>query len=290
MRSRFLDFIWRNNIINFMIEKKFDELSVQEVEEKLARDLAVHNKFVRKRTIIILIVLLFVFRGAIAFWLRFGFIMPSSYDKTPIITQNEPVQINYSADEKRAKTFKMKSLINDNEVTVIPQAYYKISGLVMAMNHDFIFVSDFFDSAALYDIGIAWGQLANKKVYKSAKVKCYSAKTELTGSRILRCKAKNNAVFRSKNDDNVFQQLYSHSHLVPANDRVMGGLLKIRRMQIVELEGELIDMEQDSKRGVHREYRTSMSRTDGFPHGDRGHGNCETMYVKKVKIGNRVYK
>lgn len=273
-----------------MSYKNIDELSVREVEANLARDLAEHKKIVRKRTIIILIILVFIFRGTISFWLRFGLVRPSEYDKKPIVTSKEPLQINYDEDEIAAKTFKMKSLINDNEVTIIPQAYYKISGLVMAMNHDFIFVSDFFDSAALYDIGIAWGQLANKKVYKAAKVTCYSAKTELTGSRILRCKADNYAVLHSKNNENVFQQSYSHTHLVPANDKVMGGLLKIRRMQIVELEGELIDMEQVSKRGGHLEYRTSMTRTDGFPHGDRGYGNCETMYVKKVKIGNKVYK
>ena len=53
-----------------------------------------------------------------------------------------------------------------NKMTIIPQAYYKISGLVIATNSKFLFINDFFDSAALYDIGISWGQIADKKLFK----------------------------------------------------------------------------------------------------------------------------
>lgn len=261
-----------------MIEKTFDELSIEEIEQKLEKDLQEHERHVFKWTIITLIVLAFIFRSTLIFWIKFGTVLPSGYDFKPIVTQNEPIQINYSDKEKQTKIFEMKSLINKNRIIIKPQAYYKISGLTIAINHDFFFISEFFDSAALYDIGLAWGQLSDKKFFKK-NIKCYNDKIELTGARVLHCSWK----------DRVGAKTISHSHLVPANRKVMGGLLKIRRWQVVELEGELVDMEQITAKGRVYDYRTSMSRDDG-PKGDRGYGNCETIYVKKVKIGNRIYE
>lgn len=70
----------------------------------------------------------------------------------------------------------------------------------------------------------------------------------------------------------------------------MGALLSIKTWQNVKLEGELIDMEYINKSGRTNVYRTSMSRTDRKPGGDRGYGSCETLYLTKIQIGNKVYK
>ena len=76
---------------------------------------------------------------------------------------------------------------------------------------------------------------------------------------------------------------------MPANRNVMAALLKIRNWDKIEIEGELIDMQFTSKSGYIQNYRTSMSRTDS-DWGDRGNGSCETVYVKKVKIGKFIYE
>ena len=60
---------------------------------------------------------------------------------------------------------------------IIPQAHYELSGRVVAYNHDFIFINKFFDSAALYDLGAAWGELADTKIFKKY-FKIYSQKVD----------------------------------------------------------------------------------------------------------------
>ena len=81
----------------------------------------------------------------------------------------------------------------------------------------------------------------------------------------------------------------SHSHLVPANRNVMAALLKIKDWSYIEIEGQLIDMEYKNKYGYMQGYRTITRRNDGM-YGNRGYGNCETILVKSVKIGNKVYQ
>ena len=163
-------------------------------------------------------------------------------------------------------------------------ASYKLSGLVVAYNNDFVFTNGFFDSAALYDLGAAWGQLGDKNFYNKY-FKSYSQKNEIYGSRILWTEFKKKAPVSRDYVDSHF----SHSHIVPANRNVMAALLKIRNWDKIEIEGELIDMQFTSKSGYIQNYRTSMSRTDS-DWGDRGNGSCETVYVKKVKIGKFIYE
>ena len=78
----------------------------------------------------------------------------------------------------------------------------------------------------------------------------------------------------------------SHTHLIPANANVMGALLKIKKNDIVKLDGYLVDIYTDKSETV---AKTSMSRTDTDPT-SRGSGACEDMYVKQVQIGNKIYK
>jgi hypothetical protein len=66
----------------------------------------------------------------------------------------------------------------------------------------------------------------------------------------------------------------SNMHLIPANDWVRGKLEKIRRGDIVQLKGSLVDV--DSVSGFY--WRTSMRRDD------TGNGSCEIFFVEEVYI------
>jgi len=264
---------------------EFDEITTAQIDARLNYDILEHEKKIARFVILGYIILVFVFRGYLSYWLKFGMAFPEFTATKPISVQNDPIQENYTEEETKEKTFEYTSLLNKHKIKIMPMAHYNMSCTVVAYNHDFLFISDFFDSAALYDLGCAWGKLGDKNYYKN-NFKSYSAKTELTGSRILWTEAKGPI---SEEDWNYAKNHWSHTHIVPANRNIMAAMLSIKVWDKVSLEGELVDMEYIDKRGRLNNYHTSMSRNDSGA-GDRGNGSCETMYVTKIQIGDKLYK
>lgn len=263
----------------------FNDATTAQIDARLYKDILEYEDRIEKTCIIIFIILILLFRGWIGYWLKFGIAIPNQIDMKPVNVQEAPIQKNYTIEEQEKKSFIYTSLINNHNIKIIPKAYYKLSGMTVAYNHDFLFINDFFDSAALYDLGAAWGKIGEKKVYDKY-FQSYSAKTEATGSRILWTEYKR---YPSPISIDYATSHWSHSHLVPANRNIMAALLKIKQWNNVQIEGELVDMEYTGKNGYLSKYHTSMSRTDSGS-GDRGNGSCETVYVTKVKLGNFIYK
>ncbi|MBP3820379.1 hypothetical protein J6G99_01885 [bacterium] len=267
-----------------MVSKNYKTYSVKQVDAKLARDIKEHKMKNIRNFIFVLIILSIIFRGTISYWLKFGFPHSNQYQSEVIDVDNDPYLNIYTNEEKTEKTFTYKSLINGNEVTVVPQASYKISGMVIAYNHDFLLKNNFFDTIALYDVGLAWGKLANEKIFKKY-FKSYSQKNELSGSRVLWVEPKTFDNIPIKINEAVSH--FSHSHIVPANSNIMGAFLKIKDWDKVEIEGYLVDLIYINQNGDAEIFKTSLSTTDiGI---SRGSGTNETIYVTKVKINHRVY-
>lgn len=267
------------------MEEVFDFISTAKIDAKLQQDIIAHEDKMRKIYIVIFIVLIFIFKGWIGYWLRFGVAVPSGYDIKPINIQEDPIQTDYTKEEQGQKIFTYHSLINKNEMELIPQAHYVLSGRVVAFNHDFLFISKFFDSAALYDLGVSWGKLSDKALFKKY-VRTYSSKVEMTGSRRLNWRYRSDIPLTPE----YINSHISHSHIIPANRNIMAALLKIKLWDKVQIEGELVDMKYyDVKNSQRMEYHTSLSRTDTDA-SSRGSGACEAVYVTKVRIGNKVYQ
>ena len=72
----------------------------------------------------------------------------------------------------------------------------------------------------------------------------------------------------------------ANTHLIPAGGRIGFALAHVRRGDVVRLEGDLVDV--DGPDGF--VWKTSLSRTDTGP------GACETLYVRAVTIGTRVFR
>jgi len=268
-----------------MEEQGFEFQTTANIDAKLHRDILAHEDKIFNLCVLIFFLLLYFFRGPIGYWLKFGVAIQSGYDTRPINVKAEPVQSDYTKEEKEQKIFTYKSLINKNTMVLMPQAHYKLSARVVAYNHDFVFISKFFDSAALYDLGAAWGNLSDKFTFKRY-IKVYSQKVEMTGSRRLNWQWRYDTPF---NGDYINSHI-SHSHIIPANRNIMAALLKIKVWDKVEIEGELVDMKfYDSYNQRDIIYQTSLSRTDVNAN-SRGNGACETIYATKVRIGNKVYK
>jgi len=70
----------------------------------------------------------------------------------------------------------------------------------------------------------------------------------------------------------------SNMHMVPANSRVKAKLKKVRRGDVVQLNGYLVDVDAESG----WKWRTSLSRED------TGNGACEIVYVEDILIEARI--
>jgi len=265
--------------------KNYTAYTYEEIDEKLQADIKAHKKKVKRNIIIAVIILLFLCRGSITYWAKFGIAIPSATTKEVIDTSKDPVQTNYDEEEQEQKKFTYHSLINKGTMEITPQAHYVLSGKVIAYNHDFLFISKFLDSAALYDLGTAWGELADTKLLKKY-IKVSSYKIQLTGARRMSWNWRSDVPY----SDKYITSHLSHTHIIPANRNIMAAMLKLRLYQDFKLEGELVDMtSKDEKNHKIYTYKTSLSRTD-TDKSSRGFGSCETMYVTKVQIGNKVYK
>lgn len=139
-----------------------------------------------------------------------------------------------------------------------------------------------FDDLFLMDIGIAWGEIATKE-YVEQFLSFKSIKT-LGGARQLETKLKNYSSLPHSVD--YISNHISHTHLTPATVNVMGALLKIKKYDVVKIDGYLVDIYTDKGETV---ALTSLSRDDNTAT-SRGYGSCEDLYVKQVQIGDKVYR
>ncbi len=268
-----------------MKEDNFYFSTTAGIEAKLERDILAHEDKVITIGLVVALILMYLFRGVIFYWLKFGIAIPQGYEIRPIPVMEEPIQTDYTDEEKERKIFTYTSLINSHQITMMPQAHYVLSGKAVAINHDFWFITEFFDSAALYDLGTAWGKIADKKMFKKY-IRTYSQKVEMTGARRLNWRWRSDVPYSG----NYIASHISHSHIIPANRNIMAGLLTIKLWDNVQIEGELVDMEYYSqKRNYRYEYYTSLSRTDSDAD-SRGSGACEAVYVTKLRVGNRIYQ
>ena len=197
-------------------------------------------------------------------------------------TADDPIQIATDDDDP----INIKKRSDKNRIfNLKPQAKYSITGLLVASNSNFflrdVLRSDF-DEICLMDFGLVWGEIGTKK-YVQDNLKFKSVKT-LGFARQLEYRAKNfNTLPHSWG---YISSHLSHTHLIPANTNVTKALLRVKKYDVVKLEGYLVDIYDDKNQTI---ALTSLSRYDKNET-SRGYGACEDMYVISVQIGNKIYK
>lgn len=239
------------------------------------------DKFCKLCLILVIVVIFNSIVGDLIFRLQYSFPKVSEKTQEIIEYQINPIQQNLNNADY------IKAYGQKNIYALKPQAKYTLAGLVIAKNNNFWFrdiMRTTFDDICLMDLGIAWGDLAQDKtkLYKHWKFK---SRKSLGQARQLEWRQKppyENGPWTV----NYVRTHISHTHLIPANSNVMGGLLKIKKNDIVKLNGYLVDIYTDKNELV---ARTSMTRTDNDAT-SRGYGACEDMYVERVQIGNRIYR
>ena len=185
------------------------------------------------------------------------------------------------------KLIKMKNLNKTETFYILPLARYSLSGRMTAKNRFFLNQTKF-DKLALIDIGMVWGVFSKDEYFD----KLSSNTSELTdGSRQL------NVYFTKRYEREYAKMIpylnshFSHTHIIPANKRIMRALSSLRVGESVQLDGYLVDIFDSNK---HRFAMTSLSLTD-YNESSRGYGEkqggaCEIMYVMRVQIRNKVFE
>ncbi len=229
---------------------------------------------------IVLFVIVYALFGDAAFRIKYSFPQVSAQGEQSVDIKKEPLQLNY----KRGKAI----MINGEKYrySLSPRASYVLNGIVVAKNTNFWLRGIFknrFDDICLLDLGIAWGELADKEILKKY-FKFHSTKT-LGEARRLTFMWRGETPY---SQDYITSHI-SHTHIIPATINVMSGMLTIKKWDIVKLEGYLVDIYTDKAEPVSK---TSMSRSDNDyeSYAQGGNGACEIMYVVKAQVGNKIYK
>lgn len=185
----------------------------------------------------------------------FGFIYEKQPDWSGMPAQFEPIQKNI-----KNSTF----FIHEKDFIITPLADYEITGIVISTKRYFF---DATSSISPIDIVIAWKKMSVADVIKDMKFKhrnravIYSPKKE----------------YWPITEKEVMVSL-SNNHCIAANKEIKKQLFKIKKYDLVTLEGQLVSVE---KKGM-QPWVSSLSRDDG-----PGWGKligCEIIYVTNVKI------
>jgi len=183
-------------------------------------------------------------------------------DFTGIDVSQEPLQNKYTSNDRIIKKDK------DSEFIINPVAEYKIAAIVVSKKsyHD-----GWHGEISPVDLALAWGKMADpeydKYISYSQSDRWYFYENE-EGSPF---------------DDNYVITHSANNHIIPADENIYKAVKTLKKKERVLLEGYLVNVAGRYK-GGNFWWNSSLSRRDG------GDGSCEVFYVKKIKIGIKVYE
>jgi hypothetical protein len=212
-----------------------------------------------KRFIIFLSIFLILLIG----FLYYQYVLTSStYYFGGYDASNEPIQENLTnAEPFLISTSRLKLQLH-------PLAKYEITAKVQSKQR---YVGDWSAKISPFDFALAWGELVDRKLDKFIK---YSQTSRFY-------------MYRYKPGTPLSQKYISehsaNTHIIPATKNIRKALFKVRKKQIVKMEGYLVRINGTYKKGT-VSWNSSTIRTD------TGNGACEVMYVTKLYYKNKMYE
>ena len=265
------EFVW----VDFR-EKSYEQLE-QEVD-------AAYGKYLTKRNIKIILItaiLLFLFHDVVGFWVRFAPRFAKYKTDNVIDVKAGPVQNSLEEEE----IVNYVTLEDKEKVVLKKRAEISMAGRIVAKNY--LFWGHYlpggkrtFQSVALFDLGVVWGNLSDLNILK--KYVFYSAKDAT--ARKLHTTLKF-GVTRPPVSWPYAKTHVAHLHIVPSNSDIMSALIYSRKNQPIKLDGYLVDVQTEDGRWR----KTLLSRTE-YNMSSRGQTFGEIMYVTKVQVCDRIYE
>lgn len=165
-----------------------------------------------------------------------------------ILAPDEPIQ----TDIKHSASFPF------DEYRIIPQAEFSLTARILSKKkYGYGRESDL----SPIDLALGWGRMSDESILESFSIS-QSGRWYNWRSRELPISAR---------------EVSNHSanmHIIPATDELKNRLKRLKRGEIIQLTGKLVNVQADD--GWH--WRSSLKRTD------RGSGACELFYVESLTV------
>lgn len=210
-------------------------------------------------------------------WILIIFIRSSYFDNTNLKNIDmEPFSEPIQEKIIDGKTFEHKTKEGIAQIT--PIANYKIHGRVLDIHYRPSKL--YWASVYPYDITIGFGNFKHKKVCSNIKFKMVDTVVYWSFS----YSAWNKHLSKYFKSENELNHCITNNHICPANKRILDGLKKLSKKDIVYIEGYLIKFKQVAKDGKLEEGISSTSRNDKehLYYGDNNYGSCEQIYVTRL--------
>ena len=149
-----------------------------------------------------------------------------------------------------------------------PLADYAVRGVVLGRKR---YSGGPSGALAPYDVAVAWGAMAENGL-------CESLRWSQSGRWYW---WEYDAGFER---DNAFVARYSsNTHVIPDSALLRRAVRSLKHGDLVEMSGELVRVEGTGAAASFR-WKSSLSRKD------RDAGSCELLYLRRLKVGKRVYR
>ena len=148
--------------------------------------------------------------------------------------------------------------IDGVQAKITPIATYKVYGRVLAQHY----MSPKYPYSPIvpFDVAIGWKDLATKESFRYVKIVQQKRASYWITS------------WGTPYNCKQIQSMYSNNHLIPANKNIYNVIKKLKRKDIVYIEGYLVNAEI-LKNGQIENINTSLSREDA---------KCEVIYVTRI--------
>jgi len=150
-------------------------------------------------------------------------------------------------------------IINIDRYRLQPRADFQIRARVLS-REDYSWGSE--ADLSPMDLALGWGVMSDQAVLDRINIR--------QGSRWYYTRYELPAPI----PDQAIIQNSGNMHMIPADDRVRKKLKKVRRGDIVQLQGQLVDIDGESG----WRWRTSLTRND------TGGGSCEIVYLQDIWV------
>ncbi len=186
----------------------------------------------------------------------------TSEDKNPIDLFNTPEM----AAPDNLDTIKI--VIDGIDFTIKVKFRYKVGGIVLSKKK---YSSGWQGKLVPYDFALAWGELLKDDLYK--KVKWWQEARWY------------HWIYRTDfpKDHSFIARHSSNNHIIPASKNILYVLNKIKKGDVVEFSGYLVDVD-GTKDGNNYWWHSSTSTND------TGAGSCEVIYLTLIRFNGMVYE
>ncbi len=189
-------------------------------------------------------------------------------DSGSFTTDYSDIDLSYPVQTTSQNELMIDIAAGKNRYFLTPIADYKIGAVVRGKKRYFF---DKMSRIAPYDLALAWGMMAEPHYAKQISIS--------QAKRRYRFQIKRNAAVST---DWVYLHS-SNNHIIPAGYNVRKGLQSIRKGDKIYMEGQLVNVFA-SVSNKNLNWKSSLVRND------RGDGACEIIYVKKIRVGHRLYE